>query len=66
MTREEHGPCDYNGGPGSDQCPHGVYYVERDHRAEPVAGRRGLTVCRLCGRVVRTWPDGRFPVHASA
>jgi hypothetical protein len=22
-----HGPCDYNGGPGSDQCPHGVFQV---------------------------------------
>jgi hypothetical protein len=21
-----HGPCDYNGGPGSDQCPHGVFF----------------------------------------
>ncbi len=25
MTSAEHGPCDYNGGPGSDQCPHGVF-----------------------------------------
>ncbi len=26
MNNVEHGPCDYNGGPGSDQCPHGYYW----------------------------------------
>jgi hypothetical protein len=29
LTPDEHGPCDYNGGPGSDQCPHGLFYQRR-------------------------------------
>jgi hypothetical protein len=28
-----HGPCDYNGGPGSDQCPHGVFAPQGDDDA---------------------------------
>ena len=35
-----------------------------DHRAVPVETRRGRTVCVICGGVVRTWADGRFPIHA--
>lgn len=31
-----------------------------DHRADP---DEHMT-CRVCRGVVRTWPDGRFPIHA--
>ena len=36
------------------------------HRAEPTTDERGALVCARCGNAVRQWPDGRFPIHASA
>ena len=33
-----------------------------EHRAEP----DGIpSLCRVCGKPTRQWPDGRFPIHAS-
>jgi hypothetical protein len=33
-----------------------------NHRAEPI----GIpSLCRICGKPTRQWPDGRFPIHAS-
>lgn len=46
----------------------GVYVPEQPisgHRAEPVTSKRGVQTCALCGKAVRTWPDGRFPLHAT-
>jgi hypothetical protein len=36
--------------------------IDPNHRAEP----EGIpSLCRICGKPTRQWPDGRFPIHAS-
>ena len=34
-----------------------------EHRAVPAAAHPND--CRICGDPTRSWPDGRFPIHAS-
>lgn len=37
-----------------------------DHQAVPVELNRGVLVCRICGRPVRTANGGQHPIHAQS
>jgi hypothetical protein len=58
-----HGPCDYNGGPGSDQCPHGVFHPDsRSPRLrealDALSKREDVpTYVEVCALTIRDWLD---------